>query len=64
MLFRSGLDVRFGHHVQGPASQLASQTYVLTESDIQAKQQAETGDILRNFIEELEVDEDLAQVLA
>ena len=24
------LDVRFGHHVQGPASQLASQTYVLT----------------------------------
>src|SRR5471030_1850696 len=24
------LDVRFGHHVQGPASQLASQTHVLT----------------------------------
>jgi N utilization substance protein A len=35
----------------------------MTESDIQAKQQAETGDILRNFIDELEVDEDLAQVL-
>ena len=28
-----------------------------------AKQQEETGDILRNFIEELDVDEELAQVL-
>ena len=35
----------------------------MTEKDIQAKQQAETGDILRNFIDELEVDEELAQVL-
>ena len=46
------------------ASQLTGWTLnVMTESDIQAKQQAETGDILRNFIEELEVDEELAQVL-
>ncbi|MCP2051001.1 UNVERIFIED_ORG: N utilization substance protein A [Pseudomonas fluorescens] len=54
---RGGQNVRL-------ASQLTGWTLnVMTESDIQAKQQAETGDILRNFIEELEVDEDLAQVL-
>jgi len=35
----------------------------MTEADIQAKQQAETGDILQHFIDELEVDEELAQVL-
>ena len=35
----------------------------MTEADIQAKQQEETGDILRSFIEELDVDEELAQVL-
>lgn len=54
---RGGQNVRL-------ASQLSGWTLnVMTESDIQAKQQAETGDILRNFIEELEVDEELAQVL-
>ena len=54
---RGGQNVRL-------ASQLTGWTLnVMTESDIQAKQQAETGDILRNFIEELEVDEELAQVL-
>ncbi|WP_417786590.1 hypothetical protein [Stutzerimonas xanthomarina] len=31
----------------------------MTEADIQNKQQEETGDILRNFIEELDVDEEL-----
>ncbi|MDH0302468.1 MULTISPECIES: transcription termination factor NusA [unclassified Pseudomonas] len=54
---RGGQNVRL-------ASQLTAWTLnVMTEKDIQAKQQAETGDILRNFIEELEVDEELAQVL-
>ncbi|MBA1190635.1 transcription termination/antitermination protein NusA [Pseudomonas entomophila] len=54
---RGGQNVRL-------ASQLSGWTLnVMTEKDIQAKQQAETGDILRNFIEELEVDEELAQVL-
>ncbi|AGZ33511.1 transcription termination/antitermination protein NusA [Pseudomonas sp. SWI6] len=54
---RGGQNVRL-------ASQLTGWTLnVMTEKDIQAKQQAETGDILRNFIEELEVDEELAQVL-
>ena len=54
---RGGQNVRL-------ASQLTGWTLnVMTEDDIQAKQQAETGDILRNFIEELEVDEELAQVL-
>ena len=46
------------------ASQLTGWTLnVMTESDIQAKQQEETGDILQRFIDELEVDEGLAQVL-
>ncbi|MFK0313890.1 transcription termination factor NusA [Pseudomonas sp. NPDC090233] len=54
---RGGQNVRL-------ASQLTAWTLnVMTEKDIQAKQQAETGDILRNFIDELEVDEELAQVL-
>ncbi|MBA1204942.1 transcription termination/antitermination protein NusA [Pseudomonas capeferrum] len=54
---RGGQNVRL-------ASQLSGWTLnVMTEKDIQAKQQAETGDILRNFIDELEVDEELAQVL-
>ncbi len=54
---RGGQNVRL-------ASQLTGWTLnVMTESDIQAKQQAETGDTLRNFIDELEVDEELAQVL-
>ncbi|WP_313739952.1 transcription termination factor NusA [Pseudomonas sp. MLB6B] len=54
---RGGQNVRL-------ASQLTGWTLnVMTEKDIQAKQQAETGDILRNFVEELEVDEELAQVL-
>ncbi|MBC3412981.1 MULTISPECIES: transcription termination factor NusA [Pseudomonas] len=54
---RGGQNVRL-------ASQLTAWTLnVMSEKDIQAKQQAETGDILRNFIDELEVDEELAQVL-
>ncbi|MFF7710510.1 transcription termination factor NusA [Pseudomonas sp. NPDC007930] len=54
---RGGQNVRL-------ATQLSGWTLnVMTESDIQAKQQAETGDILRNFMDELNVDEDLAQVL-
>lgn len=54
---RGGQNVRL-------ASQLTGWTLnVMTEADIQAKQQAETGDILRSFIKELEVDEELAQVL-
>ncbi len=54
---RSGQNVRL-------ASQLTGWTLnVMTEADIQAKQQAETGDILQRFIDELEVDEELAEVL-
>lgn len=54
---RGGQNVRL-------ASQLTGWTLnVMTEDDIQAKQQEETGDILRNFIEELDVDEELAQIL-
>jgi len=54
---RGGQNVRL-------ASQLTGWTLnVMTEADIQAKQQAETGDILQGFIDELEVDEELAQVL-
>jgi N utilization substance protein A len=54
---RSGQNVRL-------ASQLTGWTLnVMTEADIQAKQQAETGDILQRFIDELGVDEELAEVL-
>ena len=54
---RGGQNVRL-------ASQLTAWTLnVMTESDIQAKQQAETGDILKAFVDDLEVDEELAQVL-
>ncbi|MFI8480894.1 transcription termination factor NusA [Pseudomonas sp. NPDC078700] len=54
---RGGQNVRL-------ASQLTGWTLnVMTEADIQEKQQAETGDILQRFIDELEVDEELAQVL-
>ncbi|WP_338468749.1 transcription termination factor NusA [Azotobacter vinelandii] len=54
---RGGQNVRL-------ASQLTGWTLnVMTEGDIQAKQRAKTGDILRSFVEELEVDEELAQVL-
>ncbi|MBE7373464.1 transcription termination factor NusA [Pseudomonas lopnurensis] len=54
---RGGQNVRL-------ASQLTGWTLnVMTEADIQAKQQEETGDILRSFIDELDVDEELAQVL-
>ncbi|MDM8348219.1 transcription termination factor NusA [Pseudomonas sp. sp1636] len=54
---RGGQNVRL-------ASQLTGWTLnVMSEADIQAKQQAETGDILQRFIDELEVDEELAQVL-
>lgn len=54
---RGGQNVRL-------ASQLTGWTLnVMTEADIQAKQQAETGDIMQSFVDELEVDEELAQVL-
>lgn len=54
---RGGQNVRL-------ASQLTGWTLnVMTEADIQAKQQAETGDILQRFVDELDVDEELAQVL-
>ncbi|HHJ4328263.1 TPA: transcription termination factor NusA [Klebsiella pneumoniae] len=54
---RGGQNVRL-------ASQLTGWTLnVMTEADIQAKQQAETGDILQQFVDELDVDEELAQVL-
>lgn len=54
---RSGQNVRL-------ASQLTGWSLnVMTETDIQEKQQAETGDILKSFVEELDVDEDLAMLL-
>ncbi|TAI79826.1 transcription termination/antitermination protein NusA, partial [Klebsiella pneumoniae] len=54
---RSGQNVRL-------ASQLTGWTLnVMTEADIQAKQQAEPGDILQRFVDELDVDAELAQVL-
>jgi N utilization substance protein A len=54
---RSGQNVRL-------ASQLTGWTLnVMTEEDIMAKQRAETGDILQQFVNELDVDEELAQVL-
>jgi N utilization substance protein A len=54
---RSGQNVRL-------ASMLTGWTLnVMTEDDIRAKQEAETGDILRTFVDELDIDEDLAQLL-
>lgn len=54
---RGGQNVRL-------ASQLTGWTLnVMSEADIQARQQQETGDILRLFMDELDVDEELAQVL-
>lgn len=54
---RGGQNVRL-------ASQLTGWTLnVMTETDIQEKQQAETGDILQAFVDELGVDEELAQLL-
>lgn len=54
---RSGQNVRL-------ASQLTGWSLnVMTEADIQAKQQAEVGDILQRFVDQLGVDEELAQVL-
>ena len=54
---RSGQNVRL-------ASMLTGWTLnVMTEDDIRAKQEAETGDILRTFIAELDVEEDLAQLV-
>lgn len=54
---RGGQNVRL-------ASQLTGWTLnVMTEADIQEKQQAETGDILQAFVDELDVDEELAQLL-
>ncbi|MBA6420117.1 transcription termination factor NusA [Pseudomonas neustonica] len=54
---RNGQNVRL-------ASQLTGWTLnVMTEDDIRAKQEAETGDILRNFVDELDVEEEVAQML-
>lgn len=54
---RSGQNVRL-------ASQLSGWTLnVMSEADIQAKQQAEVGDILQRFVADLGVDEELAAVL-
>ncbi len=54
---RSGQNVRL-------ASQLTGWTLnVMTEEAIVAKREAETGDILRTFIDELDVEEDLASML-
>ena len=54
---RSGQNVRL-------ASMLTGWTLnVMTEDDIRAKQEAETGDILRTFVDELDIDDDLAQLL-
>ena len=54
---RSGQNVRL-------ASQLTGWTLnVMTDDDIRAKQEAETGDILCNFVDELDVDEEVAQML-
>lgn len=54
---RGGQNVRL-------ASQLTGWTLnVMTDSDIQERQEEETGNTLRMFVEELEVDEELAQVL-
>ena len=54
---RGGQNVRL-------ASQLTGWTLnVMTETDIQAKQAKETGDILQRFVRDLEVDEELAQAL-
>jgi transcription termination/antitermination protein NusA len=54
---RSGQNVRL-------ASQLTGWTLnVMTEEAIVAKREAETGDILRSFMEELDVEEDLASML-
>lgn len=54
---RSGQNVRL-------ASQLTGWTLnVMTEEAIVAKREAETGDILRTFVEELDVEEDLAGML-
>ena len=54
---RGGQNVRL-------ASQLTGWTLnVMTEAAIQAKQQEETGGILRLFVTDLEVDEELAQLL-
>lgn len=54
---RNGQNVRL-------ASQLTGWTLnVMTEDDIRAKQEAETGDVLRNFVDELDVEEEVAQML-
>ncbi|SEK98624.1 NusA antitermination factor [Atopomonas hussainii] len=54
---RSGQNVRL-------ASQLTGWTLnVMTEDEIHARQQAETSDILSNFVAELGVDEELAGIL-
>ena len=54
---RGGQNVRL-------ASQLTGWTLnVMSQEDIQARQQEETGDLLQLFVRDLEVDEDLAQIL-
>lgn len=54
---RGGQNVRL-------ASQLTGWTLnVMSQEEIQARQQEETGDIVQLFVRDLEIDEDLAQVL-
>ena len=54
---RGGQNVRL-------ASQLTGWTLnVMSQEDIQSRQQEETGDLLQLFVRDLEVDEDLAQIL-
>ncbi len=54
---RGGQNVRL-------ASQLTGWTLnVMSQEEIQARQEEETGDILQLFVKDLEVDEDLAQIL-
>ena len=54
---RGGQNVRL-------ASQLTGWTLnVMSQEEIQARQQEETGDLVQLFVRDLEIDEDLAQVL-
>src|SRR5690606_30742199 len=54
---RSGQNVRLASQLTGWPLNL------MTEEDIRAQQEAETGDVLRSLIEELDVDSGLARLL-
>ncbi len=54
---RGGQNVRLASHLTGWTLN------VMTEADIQAKQEKEAGDILLRFVQDLEIDEELAQAL-